>query len=162
MSVSGYSRTQIRLHWAVFGLVVLQFAFSGGIAGAFHEYMETGEKAFSVFVAGHILIGLAVLILAVWRIVLRMLHGVPDPDPSHSKGQVMAARVMYGLFYLLMILLPLSGMIAWSQGSGIAAGIHSAFRALLLLLILAHIAVALMGQFVKKDGTLDRMMTPAE
>ncbi|ARE41875.1 Cytochrome B561 [Rhodovulum sp. P5] len=161
-SVTGYSRMQIRLHWAVVALILIQFLLAEGIASAFHEFVETGEKSFSIFVGAHVLIGFAILILAFWRIVLRMMHGVPDPDPSHSKAQVMVARVMYGLFYLLMVLLPVSGMIAWSQGSEIAAGIHLALRGLMVLLILLHIAAALAGQFIKKDGTMDRMMKPVD
>ncbi|TCP21001.1 cytochrome b [Rhodovulum adriaticum] len=162
MSVTGYSRMQIRLHWAVVVLVALQFLFSGGIASAFGDFLETGEKAFSIFVAGHVVVGLAILILAVWRIVLRMLHGVPAPDASHSPAQIMVARVMYGLFYLLMVLLPVSGMVAWSQGSEIAGNVHSVLRAVMLLLIVLHIAAALAGQYIKKDGTMTRMMKPVD
>lgn len=162
MSVTGYSRMQIRLHWAVVVLVALQFLFGEGIAKAFETFLDTGEKAFTIFVAGHVLVGITVLILAIWRIVLRMLHGVPAPDPSHSAAQVMAARVMYGLFYLLMVLLPVSGMVAWSQGSDLAGDIHAVLRVVLLVLIVAHIAAALAGQFIKKDGTMTRMVKPVD
>ncbi|TCP60266.1 cytochrome b561 [Rhodovulum bhavnagarense] len=162
MSVTGYSRMQIRLHWAVFALVALQFLLAGGMSSAFDKFMETGEKSFSILVALHILPGVLVLILAVWRIVLRMLRGVPAPDPSHSPAQVMVARVMYGLFYVLLVLLPVSGMVAWSQGSGMAGNVHSALRVVLMILIVLHVAAALAGQYIKKDGTLARMMKSAD
>lgn len=162
MPVSGYSRMQIRLHWAVFVLVVVQFLFGEGMEHAFGDYMETGTKAFTVGVGLHIVVGLSILILAVWRIVLRMMHGVPAPDASHPPAQVMVARITYGLFYLLMVLLPVSGMIAWSQGSEMAGNIHGALRGAMIMLILVHVAAALLGQFVKKDGTLTRMMKPVD
>ncbi|MCE8419359.1 cytochrome b/b6 domain-containing protein [Rhodovulum sulfidophilum] len=160
MSVTGYSRMQIRLHWVVFGLVVVQFLFAGGIGQAFGHYIETGEKGVTLLVALHILLGLAILVLAFWRLGLRFLHGVPAPDPSHTPAQVMLARVIHGALYLLMVALPASGMLAWSLGSELAAGVHAAFRVILVLLLLLHVAAALMGQYIRKDGTLTRMLRP--
>lgn len=162
MAVTGYSRTQIRLHWIVFVLVVVQFLLAGGIASEFRSFAETGEKSFTVLVGVHVLIGVAVLGLAMWRIALRMLHGVPDPHPSHSAAQVTVARVMHGLFYLLMVLLPVTGAVAWSQGSAGAGTAHSVLRLALFLLIVLHVAAALAGQYVRKDGTLTRMMRPVD
>ncbi|TDX27937.1 cytochrome b561 [Rhodovulum visakhapatnamense] len=158
MSVKGYSSMQIRLHWAVFGLVVVQFLFGNGMGHAFGQYMDTGEKGFSLLVGLHILIGLSILVLAFWRLGLRFLHGVPAPDPAHSPAQVLLARVIHGGLYVLMVALPVSGMLAWSLGSGLAAGLHAGFRVILVLLILLHVAAALMGQYIKKDGTLTRML----
>ncbi|SIO44782.1 cytochrome b561 [Rhodovulum sp. ES.010] len=162
MSVSGYSRLQIRLHWAVVVLVAIQFLFNGGMSQAFGEFLETGSKALGASVAIHIGSGLLILVLAFWRIGLRVVHGVPAPDPSHSPAQVKAARAMYGLFYLLMVLLPVSGMVAWSQGSALAGNVHSVLRVVLFLLIVAHVAAALAGQILKKDGTMTRMVKPVD
>ncbi|TCP41309.1 cytochrome b [Rhodovulum marinum] len=162
MSVSGYSRMQIRLHWAVFVLVAVQFLFGDGMARAFDQLIETRAQTFTPGVILHIGSGLLILVLAFWRIGLRMLHGVPAPDPSHSAAQVMVARVIYGLFYLLMVLLPVSGMVAWSQGSALAGNVHSVLRVAMLVLIVVHVAAALVGQFVKKDGTMTRMVKPVD
>jgi cytochrome b561 len=162
MSVTGYSRMQIRLHWAVVVLVAIQFLFHDGMSHAFRDFVETGTKTFSIGVGVHIASGALILVLAFWRLGLRLLHGVPDPDPSHSKAQLMLARVIYGLFYLLMVLLPVTGFLAFSQGSEAAGQVHSALKTLMFVLILLHIAAALVGQYVKKDGTLTRMMTPAD
>lgn len=162
MSVSGYSRMQIRLHWAVVVLLAVQFLLGGGMESAFGRFLETGEKSLGFFVAIHIGAGVLVLIFAFWRIALRMLHGVPAHDPSHSPAQVMVARVTYGLFYLLMVLLPVSGMIAWSQGSALAGNVHAVLRVLMMVLIIVHVLAALAGQLIKKDGTLVRMMKPVE
>jgi cytochrome b561 len=162
MSVASYSRMQIRLHWAVVGLVAIQFLFGEGMAHAFDAFVETGQRAVTLGAGLHILSGLLILVLAFWRLGLRFLHGVPDPDPSHSKAQVMLARVIFGLFYILMVLLPVSGFIAFSQGSEVAADLHSVLRVVMLLLIVLHVAAALAGQFVKKDGSLMRIMKPSD
>lgn len=162
MSVSGYSRMQIRLHWAVVGLVAVQFLFHDGMSHAFRDLLDTGTQTFTLGVVVHIVTGLLILILAFWRIGLRMLHGVPAPDPSHSPAQVMVARVTYGLFYLLMVLLPVSGMVAWSQGLALAGNVHSVLRVALFLLIVVHVAAALVGQFVRKDGTMTKMVRPVD
>lgn len=162
MSVSGYSRMQIRLHWAVVALVAVQFLFHDGMSTAFGELLETRTQNFTLGVTVHIASGLLILLLAFWRIGLRMLHGVPVPDPSHSPVQGMVARVIHGLFYLLMVLLPVSGAVAWSQGSALAGNVHSVLRLALLGLIVVHVAAALVGQFVKKDGTMTRMVKPVD
>ncbi|WP_165905266.1 cytochrome b [Rhodovulum euryhalinum] len=153
---------QIRLHWAVVGLVAVQFLFHDGMVHAFRELIDTQVQNFSAGVIVHIAAGLVILVLTFWRIGLKMLHGGPVPDASHSPAQVMVARVTYGLFYLLLVLLPVSGMVAWSQGSGLAGNVHGALRVVLFLLIVVHVAAALMGQFVRKDGTMTRMVKPID
>jgi len=162
MSASGYSRMQIRLHWAVVGLVAVQFLFNGGMSRAFGDLLETGVQNFTLGVTVHIVAGLAILLLAFWRIGLRFLHGVPAPAPGHSPAQVMVARVTYGLFYLLMLLLPISGMVAWSQGAAWAGGVHSVLPVVLFVLIVLHVVAALVAHFVRKDGTMARMVKPVD
>jgi cytochrome b561 len=83
MSVSGYSRMQIRLHWAVVVLVAVQFLFHDGMSHAFRDLLETRTQTFTPGVIVHIASGLLILLFVFWRIGLRMLHGVPAPDPSH-------------------------------------------------------------------------------
>ncbi|MEX5730021.1 cytochrome b561 [Rhodovulum iodosum] len=162
MAVNGYSRMQIRLHWAVVALVALQFVFNYGIGSAFREGLEAGSTSLTPLAGFHIVTGLAIAVLVVWRIVLRLTRGVPAPDPSHSEMQVKVARAMYGLFYALLILLPISGMIAWSQTSAAFGTVHEVLKTVMLLLIVLHVLAALAGQFVKKDGTMTKMVTPAD
>ncbi|NHX28119.1 cytochrome B, partial [Escherichia coli] len=47
----GYSRTQIRLHWIVAGLIALQFLLSDCIGEAWEKIEHGGQVAFSPLVA---------------------------------------------------------------------------------------------------------------
>lgn len=84
----------------------------------------------------------------------------------------------HGLIYAALILLPLTGImlmvgagfgvtafgveliakgekLAWAQGLG---GLHSPLAWILAALVIGHVAMALFHQFVRRDGTLDRML----
>jgi cytochrome b561 len=61
---TGYSRLQIRLHWIIFGLLVLQFAFHEWIAGAWHAHLDGESVAFHPLVAAHVIGGFTILVLA--------------------------------------------------------------------------------------------------
>jgi cytochrome b561 len=61
------------------------------------------------------------------------------------------------LLYVLMILTPALGATAWYGGVGLAGDVHSLTSNALLIVALGHAAVALVHQYVLKDGTLDRM-----
>jgi cytochrome b561 len=43
---NGYSRLQIRLHWIIFGLLVLQFVFHEWIADAWDSYLDGDTVVF--------------------------------------------------------------------------------------------------------------------
>ncbi|MBK5932673.1 cytochrome b561 [Rhodovulum imhoffii] len=162
MSVSGYSRIQIRLHWVIVALVALQFLFNGWVSAAFRDGLERGATAMTPLAGGHIALGILVLVLSFWRLILRVQRGVPAPVSSHSAAQVKVSKGLFGAFYALLILLPVSGMVAWSQTSATAGAIHGLLTTLLLLLVILHVAAALAGHFLRKDGTMTRMRVPQD
>jgi cytochrome b561 len=59
--------------------------------------------------------------------------------------------------YALMILMPISGSVAWFGGIDAAAQGHNILKVALLALIALHVAGALWHQFVLKDGLIARM-----
>jgi cytochrome b561 len=154
----GYSRMQITLHWVVAVLVALQFVLHDGIADAYDTAQETGVYAMSVPVVGHIAGGALILMLACWRLILRNDRGVPPPPEGEPEPFRRASHVAHLAFYALLILLPVTGALAWGGRIAPASDAHEVLKTLLLVLIVAHVGAVALHQLVWKTGLLKRMM----
>jgi cytochrome b561 len=159
---AGYSRLQIRLHWAVVGLIVIQFFSGEAVGDVFERVRETGTGGPTLPVVVHFASGALVFLLAALRLMLRADRGVPLPPAEDPAWQKTAAKVTHGAIYAILLLMPLGGGIAWGTGSEAAGEAHETAFKLLMLLVVLHVAGALYGQFVQKTGVLDRMRTPAD
>lgn len=153
---TGYSRTQIVLHWVVLVLIALQYLFHDAISSAWDRVEEGAEVAFDPLVLGHVAGGGLVLLLALWRLGLRARRGAPAPLDS-GRLQVVIAKLTHTGLYALMILMPVSGAVAWFGGVGAAAEGHEVLKALLLALVALHVVGAVYHQLVLRDGTMARM-----
>ncbi|MEL6207031.1 MAG: cytochrome b/b6 domain-containing protein [Pseudomonadota bacterium] len=159
---NGYTRLQIRLHWAVMVLILLQYLLHEGIAATFDEGLDTGAMVLTGPAIGHMVGGALVFLLMAWRLMLRNERGAPEPPESDPEWQKRAARTTHLLFYVLVLSMPFSGGLAWGMASPAFSTIHEVTRAVLLLLILLHIAGALYGQFVQKTNILNRMRVASD
>lgn len=157
---AGYTRTQIALHWIVAILIVLQFVLHDGISHAFRAVMRGTEISFDPLVASHVFGGLAVLAFALWRLALKAKNGVPQPPEEEAPALKLAAKVTHLSLYGLMILVPVTGAVAWFGMNHDAGEVHEVLRIPLLLLVLLHVAGALYHQFVLKTGVMNRMRRP--
>ncbi|MCF8511622.1 MAG: cytochrome b/b6 domain-containing protein [Rhodobacteraceae bacterium] len=158
----GYSARQIRLHWIVTVLIVLQFVLHEPIAEAW-DLIEDGQiPAFNWLIPAHVIGGVLVLIFALWRLVLRQSRGVPPAPQVGSAALERAAHLGHIGLYALMILMPLSGLAAWFGGIDAAAEAHEVMKVALLALVGLHVLAALWHQFWLKDGLLLRMKRPAD
>lgn len=160
-SPKGYSRTQIALHWGVALLIVLQFVLHEPIAEAWEVIRKGGTAAFDPVIALHVFGGLGVLAFVIWRLVLRARRGVPAAVETNAAQKLAAHAVHLGL-YALMILMPVSGAVAWFGGVEAAGEAHEVMKALLLILVALHVLGALWHQFWLKDGLMLRMKRAAE
>lgn len=158
-SPQGYTRTQIILHWLVAVLIVPQFLFNEAIGQAFRAVMKGEEANITPLVPLHVATGVLILALVVWRLILRRRDGVPE-TPGDSPAQVLIAKAVHHGLYTVLVLLVVSGGMAWFGGLGFAAGVHNAMKLLLILLVLLHVAGALKQQFLQKTNIMDRMKTP--
>lgn len=154
---AAFSSTQKALHWAVVALLLLQYLFFDGMGRPFNQKIETGVAVYSLTPLAHIVIGVSVLILALWRLSLRMSHGVPPEPAEEPHWAKTAAKITHALIYVMLIGLPIGGMIAWFSNSETVAGMHEAGTNILLALIFLHIGAVLVHQFVWKTGLLRRM-----
>lgn len=149
---TGYSRTQIILHW-ITAIAVLVAWFT-------HDAMEDVAKA--VWDAGaapyptvHTFAGVIAFFTILIRLWLRRRHGVPEQQGSAFNQ--MAAEWGHRALYLLVIVVPLLGSLTWFVDIRDLAPIHEYAAKALMLLALGHAAMAIWHQFIKKDGTLSRM-----
>ncbi|WP_157973689.1 cytochrome b [Tropicimonas sp. IMCC34043] len=153
-----YSPLQKWLHWAVVGLLLLQYLFFDGMGRPFHRLMETGTPSYTPTVVIHITIGVAVLVLAAWRLALRVNHGAPPPPESEPEFAKVAAKWTHVGLYVMLFALPLVGGAAWFKPSATLADLHAVGTNVLLGLAGLHVAGALVHQFWWRTGLLGRMI----
>ena len=162
-----YSGVAILFHWTIAALVLANL-WIGLIGGS---------------MPAHKAIGITVLVLTLGRIGWRLGHATP-PLPAGTPGwERLAASASHALFYVLLLVLPLSG---WAMVSGakrnpldwfglfpipylpispsLAHQGHEAHEVLgfaMLGLVALHIAAALRHHFLLRDGMLARMLPGA-
>ncbi len=156
-SPRAYSRLQIRLHWLVFGLLVLQYLLHDPMTEAFDMIEDGLVPAFNPLVAAHVFGGFLIFVLAATRLYLRAARGVPPLPDTDPPLQRIAAHITHYSLYALLIAMPVSGAVAWFRANEAAAEAHGVMRLILLGLVALHVAAALHHQFVLKDGLMQRM-----
>lgn len=159
---NGYSASQIALHWAVALLIIGQLIF-GEEMGRARGLVQRGlVPTIGLMVWGHIIAGIAVLVFAIWRLVLRARRGVPDAPQGGSKVMLRAAGWGHLALYAVMILAPLTGLAAWYGGSMQAGQLHQLLKPVIIVLVTGHVLAALWHQFWLKDRLILRMMRPSD
>ena len=155
-----YSIPQRALHWATVILVLFNLII--------HEPMV---EAADLFAAGkvpsadqvlwanfHAYSGFVILALTLIRIVLRLVQGAPEVPSSEPAPFQLAAKVTHGLFYLLLLAMPISGSVAYYLGVEAAGEVHGGpMKLVMWLLILLHVGAVLVHQFYWKTNVLARM-----
>lgn len=156
---TGYSRLQIALHWIAFILIAQQYLLHEAISAAWDRIGEGLDVAFDPLVLAHVAGGVLVPILVVWRLALRAQRDTP-PAIETGKVQTLLAKLTHIGLYALMILMPISGSVAWFGGIEAAALGHNVMKIALLALVALHVFGALYHRLVLRDGTLARMRRP--
>lgn len=159
--LKGYSATQIALHWGVAVLILFQLIFGEDMGRAWRAVEDGLQPVMSLSVWAHIIVGIAVLLFAVWRLVLRFTRGAPEA-PAASVMMQQAAIWGHRALYAVMLLAPMTGLAAWYGGIDTAAEVHEVFKPVLIVLIVGHILAAFYHQFIRKDGLLLRMRRPLD
>lgn len=152
-----YSRKQIILHWVVALLVVAQFVFHETIAKAWEGFLNGKEVVFQPLVALHVAGGVVILLLVVWRLVIRARQGAVAPVAGTSPMMERVTHLGHLALYGVLVLAALSGMAAWFGGVANAAEVHEILKVAILLLVGGHFVAALYHQFMLRDGLMARM-----
>jgi cytochrome b561 len=154
---TGYSRTQIALHWLTALLVVGQFVFHDAVVAAFDASLEGKVPDMTPLVWGHIIGGIVILLLVMWRLQVRSARGVPALPNGSPVWVVIASRLGHLVLYGLLFLTPLTGIIAWFGGSELAGDTHGILRIVLFFVVVAHLLGALFHLLIRRDGVTQRM-----
>lgn len=160
------------LHWLMSLLILSMLLIGIGMVASVSE-----RHAWLLSI--HKPLGIAILILAVVRLIVR-LRNPPPPLPDDLPAvQKLAAHASHWLLYVLMLLIPLVGWAMLSAGgypvmlshslrlppifpvSGVAFAIlrhaHAWLAMLLFLTFLAHLGAALYHGLIRRDGVLSSM-----
>lgn len=169
-----YSTLQIAIHWIsaiiIIGMFPIGLVMTRLGPGTTTNLLYELHKSF-----GLIVIGLVVL-----RLVVRAMSGAPPIARTIPPWQRIAARGTHVAIYILIVLVPLTGLAATSAccapvnlfwtipmtlpiygGFDVARPIfllHNVFSVTLAGILLLHAGAALHHHYVKKDDTLKRMM----
>ena len=160
-TVTGYNRTQIILHWVIAALVVFQFVGHDAIVETYELINKGQEPSIPALARAHVFLGGLTLILAIWRVVLRVTRGAPDLPAEESAALKVVAKVTHIVLYAAIFIMPLSGIGAWFGGQEIAATVHTTFKFVVIISVALHVVGAVYQQHVLKTNIIKRM-TKAE
>lgn len=178
-----YDSVSMIIHWITALLMIFMIIFGEELMEAGEEAGETGEGLGGAFGPSlHVSIGVAVLILTLLRIVWRLTHKAPPYPETMKPYELLASRAVHGLFYLLMIGIPLTGWLAFGgflaeEPAMSAVRVFGAFPVpaapvtgrvfkelheigsnAAMVLAGLHVLAALKHQFLDGDGVFRRML----
>lgn len=129
-------------------------------------------------------LGIAILLLAVVRLVNRVVSGAPPLPADLPRWQVLAAKASHWALYGLMLTMPLLGWGVRSAGGwpvSLGGGIvlppiapqdptvyavlrdaHGTLAWVLFALVLGHLAAALFHAWLRRDGVFSSMVRSAQ
>jgi cytochrome b561 len=160
------------LHWLMAVLIVAMLFIGVGM-------VSTASPSYSWLLDWHRPIGIAIVVLALIRLVVRLTHRAPPLPADLPAVQVFAAKASHYLLYAAMIAMPLIG---WAMLSAAGSPVqmwpgmvlppilphnvlifgwlrvaHGLIGYAFFALILAHLGAALFHGLVRRDGVLGSM-----
>lgn len=156
----GYSRLQITLHWLIAALIVIQLTVNADMQEAFAQRLATGALPPDSGAIFHMVIGITILALALLRLVIRLVRGVPEAPKDNSPLINLLSHATHLLLYGFMVLMPLTGALAWFFGIEWSATLHELGRLVLIPAIFLHVAGVVVEELVLRNPILRRMLRP--
>lgn len=110
----------------------------------------------------HVAAGIAVFVLALMRLWLRFTRGVPPLPADEPPVLRLAAHAAHVALYALILLMPLTGALAWWLDMDLMADIHELGENAMMVVVGLHILGALYQHFVARTDVLRRMLRSAD
>ena len=171
MSGERFNLTARVLHWTMAAMIAAMLFVGVGMVAS------VSNRPWLIDL--HRPLGIAILVLAVLRLINRLRHRPPPLPADLPRWQVLAAHASHWLLYALMLAMPLVGWAMLSAGGypvALAGGVHLpaivspdptlyawlrdahgwAAR-LLFVTVLVHVAAALFHAWVRRDGVFGSM-----
>lgn len=157
---SGYTPSQLGLHWLIVLLVFFQLVF-GESMGEYNEALRSGGDVAPLLTGYylHLGVGIAIFLLTAIRFALRLTLGVPPSVPGPAL-QVKAGEALHYIFYVMLFVVPITGLLAQYVDMATFGEIHEFNKPAFIVFIVLHAGAALYHHFGLKDSTLRRMMVP--
>lgn len=169
-----YTNVAIGLHWAA--VLIMGFMLTTG-----YSMDELTIDSRTVVLSQHASAGLLFLLLAVARLLWRFGHPPADLPPSVPYWQAKIANFTHGLFYILLVFVPITGLLAAGaheapaqffglvdlqgllgpiEGSDfdLSYSLHKLAVETLLFLVILHVGAALLHLVFDHDGVFQRML----
>jgi superoxide oxidase len=158
-SPTAYRPARIWLHWIVVAGVIVQIAFHDPIVAVItaRQAGQTPTDADLTSALVHVTVGSIILLAVLARLYLRLRYGAPGHAPGTSVAQARIASTMHYALYGLLLAMVVTGMLTWNDIAPLG-GVHFVINIALFFAALAHGLAAIFNQFVRKDGTLARMI----
>jgi superoxide oxidase len=175
-TISRYHPGLRRLHWLMAVLVLAAYLLIEQ-RGLFPR----GTPQRAAMVQAHFWVGLSILLLAAWRLGLRMRSVVPPITPALPAWQAMPAKLLHLALYAFIVVMPLLGLAtAWTDGKVLylpftdlavpsllapdkdlahrLEDLHGTIGEIFYWVIGLHILAALYHHWWRRDDTLRRML----
>ncbi len=171
---NGYGLIAQIFHWLIVALVITQFVLANRA-----EDLPLGAAKLATL-AQHKSIGITILLLAILRLLWRLLGETPALPVTTAAWQRGAARVTHVLLYALLLIIPLFGWlmssarnfpVSWfgwvtlpdliapdMQAFEFFEDAHEVAGQVLFIIALVHIGAALKHHFINRDDVLRRML----
>lgn len=182
ISRTKYDAVAMTLHWITAILMIFMIAFGEDLIR-----VRSGADAASATAAGfflpsvHVSIGVAILVLTILRLVWRLMNPPPPLPDTMAPWEQLVSKLTHLLFYVLLIGLPLSGWLSFSNyiierplvGAArvfglfavpdvpdlgdVGGAVHGLGSNVAMVLVILHVLAALKHHFINKDEVLRRM-----
>jgi cytochrome b561 len=174
MQSTRYTATAIGLHWLMVLLLVTLFS-----VGLYMSDLPLSPWKLKIY-SWHKWAGVTAFLLALARIIWRLMHRPPALPAHMPRWQWLAAHAGHTLLYLLMFAIPLSGWLMSSakgfqtvyfgllpipdllaknkELGNLLQEVHETLNWILILIVAGHAGAALVHHFVDRDDVLTRML----
>jgi len=116
---SRYGAVAMTLHWLIAVLIIFNICL-----GYYMNDMPNNDPNHFAFVQFHKSTGLTILVLSVLRVMWRWINPFPPLPATMPMWEKAAARFVHGMFYFLIIAIPLAG---WAMVSSSPLGLPTMY-----------------------------------
>ncbi|MEP9368584.1 cytochrome b/b6 domain-containing protein [Xanthobacter sp. VNH20] len=170
-----YTMMMRSLHWLTVALVLTVYGLTYVV-----DLFARGTPERGAVWGLHISFGLVLLVVVLWRLVVRAVGPLPAPSAALSRLMYIASHAVHMILYVLLIATPVLGItMTFLRGQSISLfglltiaspftpdrdfarqvlWVHENSANLLMIVAALHALAALYHHFVRKDDVLQRML----